>query len=646
MYAANGCIYDACHLFDRMPVRDVVPYSTMVAAYSRSGDMNMAFLMYKKMLNDGIRPNSVTLLGLLSGVSRLGQVQCLHALVIALGFENDLIVMNSLMNVYFLCGRAHLARVLFDSMAQKDKVSWNIMLAGNSRSGSVRDSKDLLHRMRFEGFFPDQQTFASLLSLITNCSSLLRFGLPIHALILTSGFGSDSHIVTTLMSFYLKSSNLDAAFMFFDRSTEKDVVLWTAMISGLAQNGHPNEALFIFHQMLTSTGLMPTNITIASAMSACAQLSMFRIGFSIHGFIIRQQLPMDTTSVNSLITFYAKCFRLRQSKHLFETIQGRDLVSWNAIISGFAHSGHLEDAFCLFNGMILANQRPNVVTVVSLLQGCASFGVLHQGKQLHSFIIRNHIDACISVDTSLVDMYGKCGDLKSAQSCFDRMIEQDVVSWSVIISGYGNHGKGDVALRIYNEFIHTEMLPNDVMFLSVLSACSHSGLVSEGLAIFKSMKDELGIEPRSEHLACIVDLLCRAGDLEEAVRFLRTMLSNVSIDVWGIILDACRACGSADLAEEVVKEMIALKPESAGSYVQLAHTYATIDRWDGVAESWRKMRALGLKKTPGWSFVEVNGSLSTFFADHTSHPHWEEIACLFRLFEREMKDIMAGSLNS
>lgn len=615
-----------------MPIKNVVPYSALISGYCRSANMNMALSIYSKMLNDGIRPNSVTLLGLLSGVSEADQVQCLHALAVRSGFEDDLIIMNCMMNVYSLCGRVDLARSLFDSMSVRDSVSWNSMIAGYSRNGEVNSSMDLIRKMRLAGFFPGQKTYGSLLALITNNSRCsVHLTSLIQALVITSGFVSDSHLVTSLVSIYLKFGKLDYAFTLFDRTSEKDVVLWTAMISGLAQNDWANGALLVFHQMMRSAQLIPLNTTIASAVSACAQLGMFRTGASIHGFVIRQQLILDTAAENSLITLYMKCSHLRQGQQLFDSMQDRDLVSWNALVSGFAHNGQLEEAINLFIRMISVMQRPDTITIVSLLQGCASLGALQHGRLIHNFMIRHDLNSCISMETSLVDMYSKCGDIKMARKCFDRMSEQDVVSWSAIIAGYGTHGMGDVALKMYSKFLSTEMEPNNVMFLSVLSACSHSGLVSQGLAIFNSMKEEFAIEPSIEHCACIVDLLCRAGRVEEAFRFFQRMSPMANADVLGIILDACRVSGGAVLAEEVVKEMTKLRPDSAGIYVQLAHNYAAMNCWDGVGETMRRMRALGLKKTPGWSFVEANGSKNTFFADDASHPQWDDMVWLFKI---------------
>lgn len=591
------------------------------------------------MLGEGIRPNSVTLIGLLSGLCMLDQLECVHGSAVRYGLIADLVLANSMVNVYGRMERLDLARALFDEMGLKDRVSWNSMIVGYSRVGRTRECVELFRGMIVSGECPDQQTYGSLLSSITSHEgALCRLGKSVHALVVTSGFQFDNQIETGLASFHLKFGRHDDAFLVFDRALYRDVVSWTAMISGLVQNDGADKALVVFHRMLRS-GVMPATMTIASILSACAQLSLFALGSSIHGFAIRRRMLLDVAARNSLTTMYAKCGHLRRCLLVFEAMEDRDLVSWNAVVSGCAQSGHLEQAFSLFRRMRLAYQRPDTITMVSLLQSCASRGALVHGRLIHGFMIRHDLKKhFIALDTSLVDMYSKCGALKTAQTCFALMPEHDLVSWSAIIAGYGSHGMGEAALGMYLGFLRAGMVPNDVMFMSVLSACSHSGLVSQGLAVFKSMQ-EFGVTPRVEHCACVVDLLSKAGRLEEAMGFIRTMPAEGNADVWGMLLDVCRANGHDNLAEVVAREIVALRPETAGSYVQLARGYAAMNRWDGVGEAWVQMRRLGLRKTPGWSFIQLNGIITTFFADSTSHPRYAEMIFLLKVLRSEMREV-------
>ena len=636
-YAKFGCVRSAHKVFDMMPERNVVPWTAIIGCYSRLGDTNMVFSMYNEMQRQGIRPSSVTLLSMLSGAPELNQVQCLHGCTVLYGFESDIALANSILNVYGKCGSIEDAKDFFEFMDYRDMISWNSLLSGYAQIGDVRKVLQLLDRMRIEGMEPDQQTFGSLVS-VTTMQSNLKWGKLVHGKVLRAGFYLDAHVETSLIVMYLKCGNIDSAFQIFEQVPDKDVVLWTAMISGLVQNDCADVALTVFCQMLKSRVELST-ATIASALAACAQQGSFDLGTSIHGYVLRQGMSLDIPAQNSLVNMYAKCGHLDQSFAYFDRMAKRDLVSWNAIVAGYAQNGHIFKALLLFNEMRTTLQRPDSITVVSLLQGCSSIGAINQGKWIHNFVIRSCLGPCILVDTALVDMYSKCGDLDTAQKCFDGMSQHDVVTWSTIIAGYGCHGKGETALRMYSEFLHTGIEPNHVIFLSVLSTCSHNGLVHHGLSIFQSMTEDFGIEPNLEHRACIVDLLSRAGRVEEAYNFYKRMFQEPTIDVLGILLDACRAKGNDQLGDIIARDILMLRPANAGNYVQLAHSYASMNRWDGVGEVWTQMRSLGLKKLPGWSFIELHGTITTFFSDHNSLPQSEDIVSILKTLSQEMRKI-------
>ncbi|XP_059662535.1 pentatricopeptide repeat-containing protein At4g04370 [Cornus florida] len=643
-YAKFGHTHHARQVFEMMSERNIVPWTAVIGCYSRVGDINTAFWMVNRMRHEGTQPSSVTMLSLLYGVSEDTQVQCLHALTIQYGFGFNTALVNSVLNVYCKCGRIEDARDLFELMDTRDIVSWNSLISGYAQVGDGREILQLLHRMRVERMEPDQQTFGSLVSASARESNL-EMGKLVHGQILTSGFDLDSHVETSLIVMYLKCGNLDDAYRIFERTLVKDVILWTAMISGLAQNECADKALTVFRWMLISR-VMPSTATIASVLSACAQLGSFFLGSSIHGYILRQRMAVDIPTQNALVTMYAKCGHLDQSCAAFDMMEERDVVSWNAVVSGYAQNGHLFKAFYLFNKMMTSLQKPDSITVVSLLQACASIGALQQGKWIHNFVTRSCLRPCILIDTALVDMYSKCGDLDTARKCFDRMSQYDLISWSTIIAGYGSHGKGQIALEMYFEFLHTGLEPNHVILLSVLSACSHNGLVNQGLSLFHSMTKDFGIEPKLEHRACIVDLFSRAGRVEDAYDFYKRMFPEPAVDVLGILLDACRASGNVKLGDIIARDICMLKPVDAGNYLQLAHSYASMARWDSVGEAWIQMRSLGLKKLPGWSFIELHGTITTFFMDQSSHPQYDDILFVLKLLSKETKNFGINSIIS
>jgi len=641
-YAKFGCADVARKVFDFMPVRNVVPWTTIMGCYSRLGHVPEALFLFDGMRRQGIPPSSVTMLSLLLGVSELATVQCLHGCAILYGFMSDINLSNSMLNVYGKCGSIDDSRRLFDCMDERDLVSWNSLISGYAQIGNLCEVLLLLKTMRIQGFELDPQTFGSVLSVAASRGEL-KLGRCLHGQILRVGFELDAHVETSLIVTYLKGGNIDVAFRMFERSSDRDVVLWTAMISGLAQSGSADKALAVFRRMLKR--VKPSTATMASVITACAQLGSFNLGTSIHGYILRQELHMDIASQNALVTMYAKCGHLDQSSIVFNMMEKRDLVSWNAMVTGYAQNGYVCKAMFLFNEMRSDHQTPDSITIISLLQGCASTGQLHLGKWIHGFEIKSGLRQCILVDTALVDMYCKCGDLDTAQRCFNQMPSHDLVSWSAIIAGYGYHGQGEIALRSYSKFLQSGMKPNHVIFLAVLSSCSHNGLVEQGLNIYESMTKDFGIAPNLEHHACVVDLLSRAGRVEEAFNIYKKKFSEPVLDVLGIILDACRANGNNELGDTIANDILLLRPTHAGNFVQLAHCYASTNRWEEVGEAWTHMRSLGLKKIPGWSFIDIHGTITTFFTDHNSHPLFQEIVGTLKILRKEMIKMQEVDIN-
>ncbi|KAI4295948.1 hypothetical protein L6164_035941 [Bauhinia variegata] len=633
-YVKFGCPGIARKVFDLMPERNVVPWTAIIGCYSRDGDIDMAYSLFHEMRHQGIQPTTITLLSLLFGVSELTHVRCLHGFAILHGFMSDINLSNSMLNLYGKCGSFEDSRKLFESMHQRDLVSWNSLISAYAQIGNLCVVLQLLKTMRAKGLEPDQQTFGSLLSVVASRGEL-KLGRSVHGQILRVGYDFDAHLDTSLIVMYLKGGSIDNAFRIFERNSDKDVISWTAMISGLVQNESSDKALVVFRQMLKFR-VKPSTATMASLLTACAQMSYVNMGKSIHCYLLKQELPMDIAAQNSLITMYAKCGHMDQSSAVFDKMSKKDLVSWNAMIAGCSQNGYVCKALFLFSEMRANCQTPDSITIVSLLQGCASIGALHFGKWIHSFVIRSSLKPCILVDTALVDMYCKCGDLDSAQSCFNQMPSWDLVSWGAIIAGFGFHGKGETALKLYSQFLGSGMKPNPVIFLSVLSSCSHNGLIDQGLNIYQSMTKDFGIAPSLEHHGCVVDLLSRAGRVEEAYNFYRKMFPEPVLDVLGIILDACRVNGNKELCDTIADEILMLRPLNAGNYVQLAHSYASVNKWEGVGEALTHMKSLGLRKVPGWSFTDIHGTITTFFTDHNSHPQYEEIMFTLNTLRKEM----------
>ncbi|KAL3614974.1 hypothetical protein CASFOL_040635 [Castilleja foliolosa] len=638
LYAKFSDTKNARKVFDTMPHRNIVPWTAIIWCYSHSNDMENAFSMYNSMQRDGIVPSPVTILNMLTGVSEEEHVNVLHACVIKRGYYmREVALMNCLLSVYAKCGRVKDARVLFESLGDKDTVSWNSLLNAYTVQENLDEVVKLFSRMRGENVKPDQKTFGSLASAVARVGNF-EVGRIVHGQIVTYGFELDKHVGTSILAFYSRCKKVNESLKIFKRVGEKDVIFWTSMISGLVQNDSADKALRVFQEMLTSR-VSPSAATMACVLAACANLGSVNFGKSIHCYMLRTKMPLDIPSQNSLVSLYAKCGLLDQSSTIFKAMAKRDIVSWNAILAGYAQNGYLPKALCLFQEMKAAHEKPDQITVVSLLQACASIGAYHQGKWIHNYILRNELGPCIKIGTALVDMYAKCGDLESSRRCFHEMPRHDAVSWSTIISGYGAHGKGEIALEMYFEYLHKGFEPNDVIFLSILNACNHNGLIDTGMRLFGSMVNDFKIEPKIEHLACVVDLLCRGGRVYEAYNFYRKMFLEPMVDVLGILLDACRKTGLEELGAIIGKEISGFEPMDAGKYVQLAQSFASMERWDGVGEAWSQMRSLGLRKLPGWSIIEMHGSITPFFTRHSSHPECADITSLLRNLTDDCKGL-------
>ncbi|CAN6454449.1 unnamed protein product [Victoria cruziana] len=637
MYTKLGEIKDAHRAFVELPERNVVPWTAIITGYSQHGDVNMAFSMCNMMRREGMQPNSVTLLTLLAGIDMPVHLVCIHGSIIKFGVESDIRVANSLVNVYARCGSLESAENVFYGMAERDVVSWNSMVSGQSQYGNIEDAVELLQHMQlFGGVKPDFQTLGSLASGIAN-EGLLSLGKSIHALIVTYGFESDIIIQTALVAMYSKCGSLDDALLLFGTTRHRDDVSWMTIISGLILNDRAHESLTIFAQMLQAR-YIPSTAIIACAAAACGQLSALHEGISIHAYLIRNHTNMDIAAGNSLVTMYAKCRRLELAWNVFERMNGRDVVSWNAIVCGHAQAGELGEALLLFSEMKLAGQRPDSVTIVGLLQASAACSALHQGKWIHGFILRHSLEPSLLMDTALVDMYSKCGDIDTAMKCFNQVPQKDVVSWSTIIAGCGSHGKGKLALSLYCNMVEAGIQPNDVTFLSLLSACSHAGLVYEGLRLYKSMVDDYRLKPKLEHCACIIDLLGRAGKVHDAYRFINSQGISCTTDMLGILLTNCKNHGNVDLSKNITEEIVAKETETAENFVRLAQSYAATSNWDGMAQMLVRMKSLGLRKSPGWSYVETQGIISTFFAGDISHACSDEMRAILCFLNMEMRE--------
>ncbi|KAJ7534721.1 hypothetical protein O6H91_12G000400 [Diphasiastrum complanatum] len=508
-------------------------------------------------------------------------------------------------------------------MKERDVVSWNVMIAGYAQNGLGKEALALYEQMQREGVQPSRVTFVVLLKACASIAALEQ-GKQLHSDIIKRGFGLDVIVRSTLVDMYAKCGCLEDARELFNNMSERNVVLWTLMIAGYAQNGLCKEALALYEQM-QQEAVLPNNVTFAVLLKACASIAALEQGKQLHLHIIKRGFESDVIVRSTLVDMYAKCGCTKYARELFNNMSERDVVSWNVMIAGYAQNGLVKEALALHEQMKQEGVQPDDVTFVVLLKACASIAALEQGKQLRSDIIKRGLEWDLIVANTLVDMYSKCGCTVDARELFNNMIERDVVSWNVMIAGYAQNGLGKEALALYEQMKQEGLQPNNVTYICVLSACSHSGLIDKGLHLFDSMCKDLGVTPTLEHYACMVDLLGRAGCLADAEDFIIRLPIQPDSVIWRTLLGAARNYGHVEIGRRAFDCVMKLEPENASDYVLLSNIYAAAGRMDEVAKIRKEMKDIGVKKVPGCSWIEVDKQVHTFVGGDASHPQSKKI---------------------
>ncbi|XP_039134605.1 pentatricopeptide repeat-containing protein At1g11290, chloroplastic [Dioscorea cayenensis subsp. rotundata] len=641
LFSRFAALREASLVFDSVVAKTDELYHSILKGHAHHSSLDAALSFFISMKHARVRPVVYNLTYLLKSCgdnSDLQRGREIHSQLVTNGFSSNIFAMTAVVNMYAKCRQIDDARKMFDRMPERDLVAWNAIVAGYAQNGLAENAFEMVLRLQEDGKKPDSITLVSILPACAATGSL-KIGCSIHGYALRACLESLVNVSTALIDMYSKCGALRAARLVFDRMRVRNVVSWNSMIDGYAQRGNAAEAMMLFRKMLVE-GVQPTEVTAMAVLHACGELGNADDGKSVHELLSRIGLCFDYSVMNCLITMYCKCKRLDIGAEIFESLPEKTLVSWNAMISGYTQNGKAEDALRLFCRMCSSkNVQPDSFTLVSVIPALADVSMLRQAKWMHGHAIRLCLDQNIFVMTALVDMYSKCGGLSIARKLFDSMDERHVTTWNAMIDGYGSHGFGRDATELFEEMRKGLVKPNDVTFLCVLSACSHSGLVDEGKRYFESMKLDYGLEPAVDHYGTMVDLLGRAGRMNEAWKFIEKMPIKPSISVYGAMLGACKIHKNVELGEKAAQRLFELEPEEGGYHVLLSNIYATNSMWKEVARVRRMMEKKGLQKTPGCSFIELRNEVHTFYSGSTNHPQAEKIyARLDKLFD-EIKAI-------
>ncbi|KAH7575246.1 hypothetical protein JRO89_XS02G0069300 [Xanthoceras sorbifolium] len=446
-------------------------------------------------------------------------------------------------------------------------------------------------------------------------------------------------IATKLVNHYANLGDVSFSRYTFDHISNKNVYTWNSMVSAYVRSGRFHEAVDCFYQVLLTSGVSMDPVTVASILPVCAQLDDIVCGMLIHLYVIKHGLEFDLFVSNALINVYAKFGILEHALRVFDKMVVRDIVSWNSIIAAYEQNNDPIHAYGFFNKMQQVRIQPDSLTLVSLASILGVLGALRQGMKIHGQVIKDGLYLDVFVGTSLIDLYGKCGRLDDAMLLFYQMPRKTSVPWNAIISCHGVHGHADKALNLFREMLDEGVKPDDITFVSLLSACSHSGLVSEGQRCFHLMQGECGIKPHLKHYGCMVDLYGRAGQLGMAYKFIINMPIRPDASVWGALLGACRIHGNVELGAYASDRLFEVDSENVGYYVLMSNMYANVGKWEGVDKVRSLARDRGLKKTPGWSSTEVNNKVEVFYTGNQTHPKCEEIYQELRILTAKMKTL-------
>ncbi|CAM6079031.1 unnamed protein product [Sphagnum tenellum] len=386
-------------------------------------------------------------------------------------------------------------------------------------------------------------------------------------------------------------------------------------------------------------GMIPDGFTFVQLLNACASLRALKEGRHIHMQIIQQGCESDAYVGSSLVDMYAKCGSIEDAWRVFNRMPTRNVVAWSAMILGHVKSGQGKKALELFRQMQHEGVQPDPVTFVGVLTACARVVALEEGRRVHEEIVQAGVESNVFVNSSLVDMYAKCGSLEDAWRVFNRMPIRDMVSWTAMLGGYAMHGRGKEALRHFEQMCEKGVEIDKITFVSLLSACSHGGLVDEGLHYFESMHLVYGIPATVEHYACMIDLLGRSGCLKEAEDLIKIMFCAPHAAVWMALLGACSMHGNVEMGEHVAKQVFELDPGNAAGYVLLSNIYASAGKWDLSANVQQQMVERGVKTQLERTWIEVNNEVYTFVLDDQQHPQMTEIFAELTRLSRHMKNV-------
>ncbi|CAK7348856.1 unnamed protein product [Dovyalis caffra] len=530
-----------------------------------------------------------------------------HSHVIKLGFCNVLSLQNQILNVYVKCKEFNYAHRLFDEMHVRNVVTWNTVICGLiDCGGSAYESGVHMGFYYFRKMLLDKVGFDAITvnGLLRTCIELddVKIGRELHCFIVKLGFELNCFVNSALVDLYGKCGLVKEARRVFDKVYCRDLVLWNVMLSCYALNCLGEEAPRFF-KLMQEENFTADGFTFSSMLNSCGTSGSCDLGRQMHGLAIKLSFDLDVLVASGLVDMYAKNENIDDARKAFDGMAARNVVSWNTMVVGYGRLGDGEEAMKILKGMFQEDLGPDEITLASIISSCSSALACWEIMQVHACVLKNGFHAFLLIANALINAYSKSGSIATALHCFSTVLEPDLVTWTSLIGAYAFHSLPKHSIDVFEKMLSDGVWPDRIVFLEVLSACSHAGLIDEGLHYFSLMKD-YHILPGLEHYTCLIDLLGRAGLLDEAFNILNSMPIECSSDMLGAFIGACKIHGDVKLAKWAAEKLLELEPNKPVNYTLMSSIYASEGHWYDVARIRKLMRDRCDHRVPGCSWME------------------------------------------
>lgn len=601
---------------------DMFLWNKTLSQYIRAGENWAAIDCFRDMIRSKVGYDSVTLVIILSAIAGTNNSEAgkqIHGAALKSDFDSVLSVANSLINMYSKARCVQFAREVFNHMKEVDLVSWNSMISCCAQSGLGEESVNLFIRLLRDGLRPDQFTIASVLRACSCLHEGSHLSKQVHVHAVKTGIAADRFVSTALIDVYSRSGKMEEAEALLENKVKFDLASWNALMFGYIKSNESHKALKLM-RMIHECGERVDEITLATVAKATSCLVALEPGKQIHAHVIKTGYSLDLCVISGILDMYIKCGDMGSAHTVFSDIPAPDDVAWTTLISGCLENGDEGRSVSIYHQMRQSGVQPDEYTFATLVKAASCLTALEQGKQIHADAIKLELSLDPYVATSLVDMYAKCGNIEDAYRLFRRMAVRSIVLWNAMLVGLAQHGNAEEALDLFRVMKSNNVVPDRVTFIGVISACSHSGLVSEAYEHFSSMQRDYGVEPEIEHYSCLVDALGRAGRVQEAEKLIASMPFEASASMYRALLGACRVQGDTETGKRVAEQLLAIEPSDSSAYVLISNMNAAANQWDAVNDARQMMKRKNVKKEPGFSWIDVKNKVHLFVVDDKSHP--------------------------